>query len=76
MIATLAAESTYRQLWATVGAGTHEPSGGRLNIELYREVLIQEMDEAKRQTILLLLADEETKLASLNNSFQRKRRRS
>ena len=45
-----------------------------LNIGHYRKLLAQEMDEAKRQTILRLLADEEAKLASLNNPLQRKRR--
>ena len=36
----------------------------RLNIEHYRKLLTQEMDEAKRQTILRLLAEERAKLAS------------
>jgi hypothetical protein len=39
-----------------------------LNIEHYRKLLAQEMDETKRQTILRLLAEEEAKLASLKNS--------
>ena len=37
----------------------------RLNIEHYRKLLTQEMDEAKRQTILRLLAEERAKLSSL-----------
>ena len=37
----------------------------RLNIEHYRKLLTQEMDEAKRQTILRLLAEERAKSASL-----------
>ena len=44
------------------------------NIEHYRKLLAQEMDETKRQTILRLLAEEEAKLASVNNPLQRKRR--
>jgi hypothetical protein len=36
-----------------------------LNIEHYRKLLTEEMDEAKRQTILRLLAEEEAKLAAL-----------
>jgi hypothetical protein len=42
------------------------------NIEHYRKLLTQAMDEAKRQTILRLLAEEEAKLASLNNPPQQK----
>ena len=45
-----------------------------LNIEHYRKLLAQEMDETRRQTILRLLAEEEAKVASLNNPPQRKRR--
>jgi hypothetical protein len=41
-----------------------------LNIEHYRRLLAQEMDETKRQTILRLLVEEEAKLASLKNSPQ------
>ena len=37
----------------------------RLNIEHYRKLLATEQDEAKRQTILRLLAEEEAKLAAL-----------
>ena len=44
------------------------------NIEHYRKLLTQEMDEAKRQTTVRLLAEEEAKFASLNNPPQRKRR--
>jgi hypothetical protein len=36
----------------------------RLNIEHYRKLLAKETDEAKRQTVLRLLAEEESKLAS------------
>jgi hypothetical protein len=38
-----------------------------LNIEHYRKLLTQELDETTRQTILRLLAQEEAKLASLTN---------
>ena len=37
----------------------------RLNIAHYRKLLATEQDEARRQTILRLLAEEEAKLASL-----------
>ena len=45
-----------------------------LNIEHYRKLLAQEMDETKRQTILRLLAEEEAKLGSPTNPPQRKAR--
>ncbi len=35
----------------------------RLNIEHYRRLLANETDEARRQTVLRLLAEEEAKLA-------------
>jgi hypothetical protein len=35
----------------------------RLNIEHYRRLLAQETDEARRQTLRRLLAEEEAKLA-------------
>jgi hypothetical protein len=37
----------------------------RLNIEHYRKLLATEADEAKRETLRGLLADEEAKLAAL-----------
>jgi hypothetical protein len=43
-----------------------------LNIEHYRKLLAQEMDETKRQTILRLLAEEEVELASLTNPPRQK----
>ncbi len=36
----------------------------RFNIEHYRKVLANEADEARRQTLLHLLAEEEAKLAA------------
>jgi hypothetical protein len=39
----------------------------RLNIEHFRKLLAEPMDEAKRQTILRLLAEEEAKLAALTD---------
>ena len=36
-----------------------------LNIEHYRRLLAEETDEARRQTILQLLAEEEAKLTDL-----------
>jgi hypothetical protein len=38
----------------------------RLNIEHYRKRLAEETDEAKRQVLLRLLAEEEAKLATLS----------
>ena len=43
-----------------------------LNIDHYRKLLTQELDENKRQTILRLLAEEEAKLASLLNPPRQK----
>ena len=46
--------------WATVAAEIlMDPTVARLNIEHFRKLLSQEKDEAKRQTILRLLAEEE-----------------
>ncbi len=39
----------------------------RLNIEHYRQMLLEEMDETRRTTILRLLAEEEAKLAALGD---------
>jgi hypothetical protein len=39
----------------------------RLNIEHFRKLLAEETDEAKRRTLLRLLAEEEAKLAALKN---------
>ena len=49
-----------------------DPTVARLNIEHFRKLLSQEKDEAKRQTILRLLAEEEAKLASLSNAPEKK----
>ena len=38
----------------------------RLNIERYRKSLAAERDEAKRQTLMRLLAEEQAKLAALD----------
>ncbi len=39
----------------------------RLNIEHYRKLLATETDEKKRETLCRLLAEEEAKLAALND---------
>ena len=39
----------------------------RLNIEHFRNLLLEEMDEAKRQIVLRLLAREEAILATLDD---------
>jgi len=36
----------------------------RLNIDHYRRLLMTEIDESKRQTVMRLLAEEEAKLAN------------
>ncbi len=40
----------------------------RLNIEHFRKLLAKETDEAKRQMLLCLLAEDETKLAALETA--------
>jgi len=47
--------------------GAMDKTVARLNIEHYRKSLAAERDEAKRQTLMRLLAEEEAKLAALNN---------
>jgi hypothetical protein len=46
-----------------------------LNIEHYRKLLHADLDEAKRHTILQLLAEEEKKLERLKNGCQAKQSR-
>jgi len=46
----------------------------KLNIAHFREKLAAEQDEVKRQTLLRLLAEEEAKLAALEDSPKRKKR--
>ena len=48
----------------------------RANITHLRDKLTTEQDEAKRQTLLRLLAEEEAKLATLENDPLKKRRTS
>jgi hypothetical protein len=45
----------------------------RLNIEHFREKLSKELDEPTRQTIIRLLAEEETKLAALEGQPKKKK---
>jgi hypothetical protein len=45
----------------------------RLNIEHYRRKLATEQDETTRQTLMRLLAEEQAKLAAIDNSLERKR---
>jgi hypothetical protein len=47
----------------------------RLNIEHFRKKLAEEKDEAKRQTLLRLLAEEETKLAAADSPKEDEKRR-
>jgi len=46
----------------------------KLNIEYYRKKLATEQDESKRQHLLRVLAEEEAKLAALDDQPKRKRR--
>jgi hypothetical protein len=46
----------------------------RLNITHFQEKLATEQDETKRQTLLRLLAEEQAKLAALNDPLTKKRR--
>ena len=48
------------------GAGAMDRAVARLNVEHYRRLLADETDEARRRTILRLLAEEEAKLAEQN----------
>ncbi len=45
----------------------------RANIAHYREKLATETDETERQTVLRLLAEEEAKLATLENDPSKKK---
>ena len=47
----------------------------RLNIEHYQRLLAREIDEARRQTIMRLLAEEEAKLADGNPQQPQRRPR-
>ena len=49
-------------------------SVARLNIEHYRRLLAKEADEARRQTILRLLAEEEAKLVTPGPIEKKKRK--
>lgn len=50
-----------------------EKAVARLNIEHYRQLLTTETDDAKRQTLMRLLAEEEAKLRVLSEPETRKR---
>jgi hypothetical protein len=43
----------------------------RLNIEHYRKLLANEVDETRRHTVRRLLAEEEAKLATLKDELSR-----
>jgi len=45
-----------------IGAHAVDRTVARLNVEHYRQLLANETDEARRQTLLRLLAEEEAKL--------------
>jgi hypothetical protein len=46
----------------------------RLNIEHFRQKLLEEKDESKRQVLLRLLAEEEAKLRALDAEPQESKR--
>lgn len=50
-----------------------EEAVARLNIEHYKQLLATEPDDAKRQTLMRLLAEEEAKLRALSSSQTRTR---
>ena len=45
----------------------------RFNIEHYRKLLANEMDETRRQMIARLLAEEEAKLSALENPTRKRK---
>jgi hypothetical protein len=47
---------------------TMDRTVARLNVERFRKLLAEEVDEGKRKTLLRLLAEEEAKLASLTDA--------
>jgi hypothetical protein len=53
--------------------GGMERTVARLNIEHYKHLLARETDDAKRQTLMRLLAEEEAKLRGLPEPKTRKR---
>jgi hypothetical protein len=60
----------------SVAEGTVDKTIAQLNIEHYRRLLSSETDEAKRQTLQRLLAEEEEKLAQIMKWQQDKKRSS
>ncbi len=50
-----------------------EKTIARLNIEHYKQLLTSETDDAKRKTLMRLLAEEEAKLRILSEPKTRKR---
>lgn len=54
------------------GARVMDRMIAKLNIEHYRKLLASEVDEAKRQMLGRLLAEEEAKLATMNAPERRK----
>ena len=53
--------------------GVMDRTISRLNIEHYRRKLATEQDETTRQTLMRLLAEEQAKLAAIDNSLEGKR---
>ena len=55
------------RVWQFAGSDGVDRAIAQLNIEHFRRLLSEETDEAKRQLLLRLLAEEEAKLATLDN---------
>jgi hypothetical protein len=58
----------------SIGGAVVDRSVARLNIEHYKRLLAQENDEARRQLLLRLLAEQEAKIAD-SKPPERKQRR-
>jgi hypothetical protein len=56
-----------------IDGGADGKDRGRLNIEHYKRMLATETDEAKRKTLMQLLAEEEAKLRSVPDPKTEKR---
>lgn len=59
---------------ASRGADAMDKDIARLNIEHFRKLLERETDEAKREMLLRLLAEEEARLRALDHPERERRR--
>jgi hypothetical protein len=65
----------YCEKLTSSGSGLVDKVIARLNIEHYRKQLADETDEAGRNTIMRLLAEEEAKLTALDDPPGKKRKK-